>query len=327
MKSILKDDFEEFKNIFDIETNGNFINERDGMDTGFNIIYPKYGPFLKDKTGNSFQWMGDKVRRILNILLQTRTNRVRPETDTKVVASTNGMILSAFCTAYLATFDKKYKEASIDLFEFIKNNFIKDKKILRISYNNGKQVYGFLEDYANITHGILQYYRASLERDALFLFYTFMEFSLENFKTDDGSFQERENSLTNSRDFELYDGAIPSSNSIMLRNVAFFSLLKEFYDLSLRFNSFKKDFVTSISTNSTSYSWLITVLYEIRESIVIKLPESWITNNLKVSLNLLLNREKILKKVNSNSTEICTISECLYKFLNQKEELEILKKL
>ena len=125
LKSILKDDFEEFKNIFDIETNGNFINERDGMDTGFNIIYPKYESFSKDKTGNSFQWMNDNTRRVLNILFQTRTNRVRPVTDTKVIASTNGMILSALSVAYLATLDDKYKNAANELFEFVKENVIK----------------------------------------------------------------------------------------------------------------------------------------------------------------------------------------------------------
>ncbi len=327
LKSILNDDFEEFKNIFDINTNGNFINERDGINTGFNIIYPKYDSFLKDKTENSFDWMNDNTRRMLNILFQPRSNRVRPETDTKVIASTNGMMLSALCTAYLATFDKRYKEASADLYEFIKNNFISDSKILRISYNNGKQIHGLLEDYANVIHGILQYYRVTLDEKALLLFNTLMNFSLESFGTNDGTFQERENSLTNAHNFELYDGAIPSSNSMMIRNVGFFSLMKDLYDLSMRFNNLKKDFITSILTNSTSYSWLITVLYEIPESIIIKLPEAWITSNYTESLNLLSIREKILKKVNSNSTEICKVSECIYKFTKQKEELEILKKL
>ena len=279
LRSILKEQYEEIKTIFEITSNGNFLNERDETNTGFNIIYPKFESFSKDKTGNSYEWMCDNAKKVLNILFKNRSNRIRPETDTKVIASTNGMILSALCTAYLATFDKRYKEASADLFEFIKNNFISDNKILRISYNNGKQILGLLEDYANVVHGILQYYRVTLDEETLLLFNTLMNFSLESFDTNDGTFQERENSLTNAHNFELYDGAIPSSNSMMMRNVGFFSLMKDLYDLSMRFNNLKKDFITSILTNSTSYSWLITVLYEIPESIIIKLPEAWITSN------------------------------------------------
>ena len=92
--------------------------------------------------------MNEKTQRLLKILLQKRAEKVRPETDTKVIASTNGMILSALSIAYLATFDDKYKEASTELLEFIKKKFIKEDCILRIEYNNGKEIRGQLEVYA-----------------------------------------------------------------------------------------------------------------------------------------------------------------------------------
>ena len=327
MKAILKEDYDEFKNLFDINSKGNFFNEREQTDTCLNIIYPKYSSLMTLKNENSLEWMNEKTQRSMKILLQKRAVRVRPETDTKVIASTNGMILSALSIAYLATFDDRYKEASTELFEFIKNNFISGNHIRRIAYNNGNEINGLLEDYANLADGLLQYYRETLDKESLLLFYKFMEFSLENFKNRNGAFREKQNTLTTIEYTDLYDGAIPSSNSIMFRNVGFFALLKRLYDLYTDINSLNRDFLTIISSNSASFTWLINVLFENPEFLVIKVPLLWYSQEFIKKSNLLIVREKILKVNNSNTTEICTLSECIYNFIERREVLEKLKKL
>jgi len=327
LKAILNEDFDEFKNLFDINSKGNFFNEREQTDTGLNIIYPKYNSFKTRKNENSLEWMNEKTQRSLKILLQKRARRVRPETDTKVIASTNGMILSALSIAYLATFDDKYKEASTELFEFVKKKFIKGNYIIRIEYNNGKEIPGLLEDYSNIIDGLLQYYRGSLNEEALLLLYTLMNFTLESFKSIDGTFHEKQNSLMKIEFSELYDGPIPSSNSIMLRNAEFFALLNGSYDLATDINSLNKDFLKIVSSNSTSFTWLISVLFENSDFLIIKVPLTWDSQEIIKKSYLLAVREKILKINNSDTTEICTISECIYKFTEQRGLLEKLKEL
>lgn len=327
LKSTLKEDFDEFKNLFDINSKGNFFNERKQTDTGLNIIYPKFNSFITHKNENSLEWMNEKIQRLLKILLQKRAERIRPQTDTKVIASTNGMILSALSIAYLSTFDESYKDASAELFEFVKKKFIKEDYILRIEYNNGKEIYGLLEDYSNILDGLIQYYRGTLNEEALLLFYNFMNFSLENFKNMGGAFHEKQTALTTIEYIDLYDGAIPSSNSIMLRNAGFFALLNGSYDLATDFNSFNKDFVIIVSSNSTSFTWLINVLFENSDFLIIKVPLTWDSQEFIKKSHLLAVREKILKINNSDTTEICTISECIYKLIERKEVLEKLKKL
>ena len=246
-------------------------------------------------------------------------------TDTKVIASTNGMILSALSIAYLATFDDKYKEASRELFEFIKKKFIKEDCILRIEYNNGKEIPGLLEDYTNIMDGLLQYYRGSMNEEALLLFYTFMNFSIESLNNIDGTFHEKQNSLMKIEFSELYDGPVPSSNSIMLRNAEFFALLNGSYDLATDINSLNKDFLKIVSSNSTSFTWLISVLFENPKFLLIKVPLLWSSGEFIKNSNLLVVREKIFKINNSVTTEICTISECIHKFTEQRKVLEKLK--
>ena len=323
LKSILKDDFAEFKNIFDIETNGNFINERDGMGTGSNIIYPKYESFLKDKTVNSFQWMSDKAKRMLNILFQSRSSRVRPETDTKVIASTNGMTLSAFCIAYLATFDEKYKEASTDLFEFIKNNFIKDNSILRISYNNGKQIHGFLEDYANVINGVLQYYRVSLDEEVLRIFIDHMKLSLEDFRGKDGIFVNRTDDVVKDKTDRLYDSAIPNPNSIFIRNTAFYALILDDYELAMNTMEIDLDLMRQLFEYSSSYLWYITSLFEILRFIMIKTPLIIDTSKVITKMNNLERTEKLMRPTNDKEFSICSINKCYHIF----REIEKLEKL
>ena len=126
---------------------------------------------------------------------------------------------------------------------------------------------------------------------------------------------------------ELYDGAVPSSNSIMLRNAGFFALLNGFYDLATDIASLNRGFLTIISSNITSFTWLINTLFENSDFLLIKVPLSWSNQEFIKKSYLLVVREKILKINNSNKTEICTISECIYKFTEQREFIEKMKEL
>ena len=113
----------------------------------------------------------------------------------------------------------------------------------------------------------------------------------------------------------------------MFRNVGFFALLKGLYDLYTDINSLNRDFLKIILSNSTSFTWLINVLFEIPEFLVIKVPLLWGSTEFIKNSNLLMIREKILKINNSDTTDICTISECIYKFTEQGKFIEKLKEL
>lgn len=311
LKAILKEDFDEFKNLFDINSNGNFFNEREQSYTGLNIIYPKFNSFMTHKNENSLEWNNEKAQRSLKTLLQKRARRIRPQTDTKVVASTNGMILSAFCTAYLATFDKQYKVASADLFEFIQSNFIINNKILRISYNNGKQIHGFLEDYANVLNGVFQYYRLSLDEEVLRIFTEHIKYSIENFRMNNGFFVDRSKVLYESKSEELYDGAIPNPNSVFLRNTAFYALISDDYVLATNLMEINLDLSNQLLSHSGSYLWYITSLSEILKFIVIKIPLKIEKPRILSRVSHLYKTEKIVGYSIMKNIQICNLVKCI----------------
>jgi uncharacterized protein YyaL (SSP411 family) len=323
LKDILKEDFDEFKNLFDIESNGNFFNEREQSDTGLNIIYPKFNSFMTHKNENGLEWMNEKALSSLKILLQERAKRVRPETDTKVIASTNGMILSALSIAYLATFDNKYKEASTELFEFIKKKFLKGDYILRIEYNNGKEIRGQLEDYANVINGILQFYRVTMDEDVLQLFTDSMKFSLATFRMKDGIFIYKSEYIIKSKKEELYDTAIPNPNSIFLRNTAFYSLIFNDYEFAMSSLEINLDVVNQLFAYAESYLWYIASLFEILRFIVIKATPKNKKRLIKEKLNYLTKAEKIINFSTDASIQICNVHECYYNDLNIEKLDEI----
>ncbi len=323
LKNVLKEDFDEFKNLFDIYSKGNFFNEREQANTGLNIIYPKYNSFVKQENKNSLDWMNEKAQRSLKIILQIRAKRVRPETDTKIIASTNGMILSALSIAYLATFDDKYKEASTELFEFIKKKFIKGDYILRIEYNNGKEIRGQLEDYANVINGILQFYRVTMDEDVLQLFKDSMKFSMDSFRMKDGIFLNRSEYIIRSKKEELYDTAIPNPNSIFLRNTAFYSLIFNDYELAMSSLEINLNVVNQLFEYGESYLWYITSLFEILRIIVIKAPLKIDRAKVIAKVNNLERTEKIIRTTDDIVFSICNIKECYHSF----KEIEKLEKL
>lgn len=324
LKEILKDDFKEFETIFDIQTIGNFFNERDNKITGLNIIYPKYDIFKSKKIEGELEWISDHTKKMLNKLFKSRANRTRPETDTKIIASTNGMILAGLSIAYLATLDKKYKAASSELFEYIKKRFIRGEQILRIEYNSGKEIVGLLEDYANVINGILQYYRITLREEDLQLFKELMKFNLENFSKKDTSFQDKTQLIMITEALEFHDSAVPSPNSISLRNILFYALINDNYELAMEQMLSNKTFTSSLFTYSGSYLWYLTSLYEILKLITIKTPSSFKKLDIFFKVNHLEKAEKLIKYSDQKEFSICNVKECYKSFLKIEKLEELL---
>lgn len=327
LREILKGDYEEFAEIFQIQEDGNFINERDQSVSDLNIIYPRYNSFRSQGHNDDLRFVKDPARQQLNKLLEQRNERIRPDTDTKILASTNGMLLAAFSIAYMATFEDKYMNAASELFDFIKNRFIKGDEILRLRYTNGKEISGFLEDYANIINGIFQFYRITIDQNVLNLFENLMKSYLLNVTNKTEKYPKNSVNLEAMELSDLYDGAIPSPNSILLRNKSFFALINDNYELAMDNIEVHRNQLSNISSYGSSYLWLITSFFEIDKLLVIKTPDSWINIQYIQIINQIKRAEKTIIRKNINISEICTISKCIYKNANEEEQIEKLKSL
>ncbi|KAI0475987.1 spermatogenesis-associated protein [Xylariaceae sp. FL0804] len=104
--------------------------------------------------------------------------RVRPEVDTKVVTSYNGMAIAALARTAAALFDvqpeksARYLKAAKDAASFIKAELWdgREKTLYRIYYDDGRgrgDVEAVAEDYAFLVEGLIELYEATANEDWL----------------------------------------------------------------------------------------------------------------------------------------------------------------
>ncbi len=160
------------------------------------------------------------------ILQNERQKRIRPQTDDKILLGWNALMLTAFCKAYACTGNVSYKKAAEDLFVFIEQKFHgSENGALNHTYKHGKAKYpAFLDDYSFLIEAAIYLQEISANQDYLLKAKTWMEYVLKFFSGVEGqlfyftgTFQED----IIVRKQEIYDGALPSSNAVMAKNLLY----------------------------------------------------------------------------------------------------------
>ena len=94
------------------------------------------------------------IRRCEGILLAARRRRVPPGLDDKVLASWNGMMVSALARGHRVTGNAEYLDAARRALAFITRNMLKGDTLYR-AHKGGARISGFLEDYAYVASALL----------------------------------------------------------------------------------------------------------------------------------------------------------------------------
>jgi uncharacterized protein YyaL (SSP411 family) len=156
-------------------------------------------------------------------LFLAREKRIHPLKDDKVLTSWNGLMIAAMAKTYQALGNQAYIDAARRAADFIMANLKQDGSRLLRRYRDGDAAYsGYLDDYANFVWGLIELYEATFEIDyleeALALNHTMIDLFWD--KTHDGFFYSgTDNEVLIKQSKEIYDGAIPSSNSVALLNL------------------------------------------------------------------------------------------------------------
>lgn len=202
IKQVLKDDAEEFCKWFGISEKGNFE-----------------GKNIPNLIGNENYHTGSKILEDLcKKLYDYRITRTVLHTDDKILTSWNGLMIGALAKAYQVLGDDWCLNGAKESQQFIERNLTSDKGRLFIRYREGHAVHdGQLDDYAFYAFGLLELYEASYDIRYLNIASGISEKMLELFFDEaKGGFymyaHDRDKLI--SRPKELYDGALPSGNSV-----------------------------------------------------------------------------------------------------------------
>ncbi len=152
-------------------------------------------------------------------MFDTRSKRVRPHLDDKVLASWNGMMLGAIARAYSILGDEKYRSAAEKNLAFLQSKLWDAKtKTLYHRWRDGERdSVQLLDAYSDLLAGVIDLYEATLEPKHLDFAVTLADTMLAKFyDVGDGGFYQ---SAAGSKDLILrvkedYDGAEPSGNSV-----------------------------------------------------------------------------------------------------------------
>ena len=157
-------------------------------------------------------------------LADIRAARPRPSRDDKVIASWNGMMISAFARAAQVFEQPRYLEAAIGSARFVESRMYDSKtSSLKRRYRDGEaSVDGMLEDYVFLVQGLLDLFEASFD-------VKWLSWAVDLQKRQDQLFWDAKGGAYFStaagaadlivRAKEDYDGAEPSPNSVAAMNL------------------------------------------------------------------------------------------------------------
>jgi uncharacterized protein YyaL (SSP411 family) len=209
--------------IFNIKPEGNFLDESTRKTTGSNILYQSV-PVEKcaSQLNITIEDLSKMMEKIRQNLFGIREGRVRPFLDDKILTSWNGLMIAALAKASLALDEPEYLKTAQKATFFIKNVLTKKGRLIHRFRDGESSVQGFLNDYAFLIWGLIELYDASLDAQFLKLAVELNETLLEHFwDEDEGGFYFSANDWERMpiRRKMIYDGALPSGNSVAMFNL------------------------------------------------------------------------------------------------------------
>jgi len=199
---------------------------------------------------------------VKNRLFEERVRRVRPLLDDKILTDWNGLMIAALSKAARVFQVKEYAEEAVRSAGFILGNMWDGDELLHRYREGEAQIGGFLNDYAFMVWGLIELYQATHEKRFLDEAWRINEVMMGMFADPEGGFyftsSEAEELLTRRKD--LYDGAIPSGNSVAFMNLMRLSRLTGNTYLEEDAAKLSRFFSSSILGAPHAYSMLLSGL-------------------------------------------------------------------
>lgn len=201
------------KRFFNISKDGNFPGS-----AGRNIFY------MSKKLSELTTQERDSLKSARMKLFAAREKRIPPSKDDKILADWNGLMIAALAKGAQVFNEPGYANAAQNAADFILSKMSDRKGRIYHRYREGETaVPAFLDDYAFLIWGLIELYETTFEIRYLQKALDFNDVLLEHFwdgKNGGFYFTADDNEDPIVRKKEIYDGAVPSGNSVAMWNLA-----------------------------------------------------------------------------------------------------------
>jgi uncharacterized protein YyaL (SSP411 family) len=235
---------------FNIRKDGNYIDELKRSRTGKNIFH------LSSELEGEKRKIWESIRLKL---LQHRNNRIRPLKDDKILTDWNGLTISSLAKGYLTFGIEDYIKIAEKSANFIlKNMLTNDGKLLHRFRDGEAKINGHLDDYAFLAWGLIELYEATFKTNYLKKAIELTNKMIELFwDENNGGFFLSENEDVLFKQKEIYDGAIPSGNSVALLVLIKLSKITGRSDLNELTFKLVETFSGTVSKHPSAYTFFL----------------------------------------------------------------------
>jgi uncharacterized protein YyaL (SSP411 family) len=217
LKAIIKDDFDLFSQVFNVNSFGLWEEEN------YVLIQNESLDTIAEINRISVNDLENKKKNWEQLLYSEREKRSKPRLDDKCLTSWNAIMLKGYVDAYKALGNQNYLDIALENANFIIKNLWSNEGHLFHNYKNGKStINGYLEDYCFVIAAFISVYEATWNEKWLQDAKQLLDYSLEHFYDEQQSFfrftSDKDEALI-SVHFETEDNVIPASNSVMAKNL------------------------------------------------------------------------------------------------------------
>lgn len=202
------------------EEDGNYFNEYYDITDEGNFEGKSIPNLIKNSNYNK---KDEKIDVLAQNILDYRNERYSLHKDDKILTSWNGLMIATLSKAYKVLEDEKYLEYAKKAIDFIYNNLVDSKGRLFARYREKEAKHkAILDDYAFLTYGLIELYESSYETLYLKKAIDLTEAMIDLFfdEKNAGFFlYGKDSEKLIARPKELFDGAIPSGNSVAAYNL------------------------------------------------------------------------------------------------------------
>jgi len=252
---LLQDDFTLFKEFYNINDFGLWENSK------YVLIRNKSKVEFAKEQNITTVVLNEKVSKWKKVLHKARNKRSKPNLDDKVLTSWNALMIQGYVDAYRAFGNKEYLESALKNANFLAENQLRKDQGLYRNFKNGKStINAYSEDYAAVMKSFISLYEVTLDEKWLTISKNLIDILFVNFFDENNKmfyFTSKEDENLIARKYEIIDGVIPSSSSMIANSLFklghYFSNSKYLKTSEQMLNNLKGD----VKLNPANYSnWL-----------------------------------------------------------------------
>jgi hypothetical protein len=314
--------------IFNIRQNGNLHDETSSKDTGKNILYMSNS--LKNTALEMripLEELEDSVRVSRRKLLRARETRIHPQTDEKILADLNGLMIAALAKAAQALNEPRYCFVAEKAAEFLLNKMRNsDGRLLHRYKDSETLIPGFLDDFAFLIWGLIELYEATFKARYLMSAVSLTELMISHFSDEQNggvyvSADDAESIIVRRKD--AHDGAHPSGYSVAALDLLLLAHItgkSKFEDLA---SSMIRLVSSKVASSPTAFTHLLAAvdfaLGPSSEIVIVGDPKSEDTEIMLKMLRsgFLPNNVQLLKPIGTESREVEKLVEFTRDFLSE----------